>query len=81
MKYQSRYEQQEVLIDERFEIFDTNILVLERWGCIQDGLLLFQNQFMTGVVLDFEWGEVLFKSGVSFKRIRYSNPSMFLLIL
>ena len=26
---------------------------------------------MTGVVLVFEWGEVLFKSGVAFKRIRY----------
>ena len=44
---------------------------MERWGCIQDGLVLFQNQFMTGVVLDFEWGEVLFKSGIVFARTRY----------
>ena len=43
----------------------------ERWGCIQAGVLLFQNCFLTGVVLGFEGGEVLFKSGVAFKRIRY----------
>ena len=41
------------------------------WGCIQAGVLLFQNYVLTGVVLGFEWGEVLFKSGVAFKRIRY----------
>ena len=40
------------------------------WGYIQAGVVLFQNQFLTGVVLHFEWGEVLFKSGVAFKRIR-----------
>ena len=67
------------MIDKRFEIFDSNILALERWGCIQDGLVLFQNQFMTGVVMDFEWGEVLFKSGVAFKRIRYLD-SYFILV-
>ena len=41
-----------------------------QWGCIQAGLILFQNIFLTGVVLAFEGGEVLFKSGVAFKRIR-----------
>ena len=41
------------------------------WGCIQAGVLLFQSQFWTGVLLLFEWGEVLFKSGVAFARIRY----------
>ena len=41
------------------------------WGCIRAGVVLFQNQVLTGVVLDFEWGEVLFKSGVAFARIRY----------
>ena len=34
---------------------------------------MFQNQFLTGVVLVFERGEVLFKSEVAFKRIRYST--------
>ena len=33
---------------------------------------------MTGVVLDFEWGEILFKSGVAFKRIRYLRFKRFL---
>ena len=37
---------------------------------IQAGFVLFQNQCLTGVVLLFEWGEVLFKSGVAFARIR-----------
>ena len=46
---------------------------MERWGCILAGLVLFQSQFLTGVVLGFEWGEVLFKSGVAFKQIRYST--------
>ena len=41
------------------------------WGFIQAGVLLFQNQFWTGVVLLFEGGEVLFKSGIAFARIRY----------
>ena len=41
------------------------------WGCIQAGVVLFLNQFWTGVVLLFEGGEVLFKSGVAFARIRY----------
>ena len=40
------------------------------WGCIQAGVVLFQNQFWTGVVLLFEGGEVLFKSGAAFARIR-----------
>ena len=40
------------------------------WGCIQAGVVLFQNQFLTGVVLHFEWGEVLFKSGIAFARMR-----------
>ena len=34
------------------------------------GVVLLQNKFLTGVVLVFERGEVLFKSGVAFKRIR-----------
>ena len=44
---------------------------MEKWGCIQAGVVLFQNRFLTEVVLGFEWGEVLFKSGVAFKWIRY----------
>ena len=44
---------------------------LERWGCIRAGLVLFQNHFLSGLVLVFEWGELLFKSGLAFKRIRY----------
>ena len=35
------------------------------------GVVFFQNQFLTGVVLLLGWGEVLFKSGVAFARIRY----------
>ena len=35
------------------------------------GFYCFKTIFMTGVVLGFEWGEVLFKSGVVFARIRY----------
>ena len=41
------------------------------WGYIQAGVLLFQKCFLIGVVLVFEWSEVLLKSGVTFKRIRY----------
>ena len=41
------------------------------WGCIQAGVVLFQDQILTGVILVFHLGEVLFKSGVAFKRIRY----------
>ena len=37
------------------------------WGC---------NQFWSGVVLLFEGGEVLFKSGVVFTRIRYLNMGL-----
>ena len=37
---------------------------------IHSGVVLFQNQFLTGVALVFERGEVLFKSGVAFKQIR-----------
>ena len=33
---------------------------------------------MTGVVLLFEWGEVLFKSGVAFARIRYMTVKLLL---
>ena len=40
------------------------------WGCNQAGVVLIQHPFLTGVVLVFELGEVLFKSGVAFKRIR-----------
>ena len=47
--------------------------LVERWGCIQAGVVLFQNQLLTGVLLLFEWGEVLFKSGVAFARIQYTN--------
>ena len=43
---------------------------MEKLGCIQAGVVLFQNHFLTEVVLAFEWGEDLFKSGVAFKRIR-----------
>ena len=46
--------------------------ILEKvdWGCIQAGVVLFQYQFLTGVVLVFQRGGVLFKSGVVLKRIR-----------
>ena len=40
------------------------------WACIQAGVVLFQDQILTGVILVFHLGEVLFKSGVAFKRIR-----------
>ena len=40
---------------------------------MRGGVALFQNQFLTGVLLAFGWGEVLFKSGVAFKPIRYSK--------
>ena len=40
------------------------------WGCIQAEVVLFQYHFLTGVVLVFEGGEVLFKSGVLTARIR-----------
>ena len=43
------------------------------WGCIQAGVVLFQYQFLTGVLLVFQRGEVLFKSGVLTARIRYTN--------
>ena len=43
---------------------------MEKWGCIQTGVILFQNRCLTEVVLGFEWGEVLFKSGVALKRIQ-----------
>ena len=39
------------------------------WGCIRAGVVLFQNQFLTGAVLLFERGEFLFKFGVAFARI------------
>ena len=65
------FEQQEILIGiKSFKIFSTIALDLRRWGCIRAGLVLFQNQILTGVVLAFEEGEVLFRSGVAFKRIR-----------
>ena len=54
----------------RYKKFEVCSLV-KRCDCIQAGVILFQNQFLTGVVLGFEWDEVLFKSGVAFKRIRY----------
>ena len=57
----------EIALDGEVELYSS----WKRWGCIQAGVLLFQNYFLTGVVLGFEWGEVLFKSGVAFKRIRY----------
>ena len=42
------------------------------WGCIQAGVVLFQDQILTGVILVFHLGKVLFKSGVAFKQILYS---------
>ena len=41
------------------------------WGSIQAGVVFFQYHFLTGVVLVFSRGGVVFKSGVAFKRIRY----------
>ena len=41
------------------------------WGFIQAGVVYFPWQFLTGVLLVFEMGGVVFKSGVAFKRIRY----------
>ena len=62
------------------------LLLMERLGYIEAGkggvvfklVLLFQNFFLTGVVLGFELGEVLFKSGVAFKRIRYIKKGGYL---
>ena len=51
------------------------------WGCIQGGVVLFLNQFWTGVVLLFEGGEVLFKSGVVFARIRYVYHPIWSIVL
>ena len=48
------------------------------WGYIQAGVVLFQNQFLTRVVLHFEWGGVLFKSGVAFAWIRYFIKILYL---
>ena len=47
------------------------MLKLARVGLYSAGVVLFQNQFLTGVVLLIDWDEVLFKSGVVFSRIRY----------
>ena len=46
-------------------------------GCIWAGVVLFQYQFLTGVVLAFQRSEVLFKSGVVLKRIRYLHQDHF----
>ena len=43
------------------------------WGYNRDGVILFQFQFLTEGVLVFSSSEVIFKSGVAFKRIRYLN--------
>ena len=53
------------------------MLKLARVGLYSAGVVLFQNQFLTGVVLDFEWGEVLFKIGVAFEWIRYLFKDLF----
>ena len=46
--------------------------ILEKvdWGCIRGGVVLFQYQFLTGVVLVFQRGGALIKSGVLTARIR-----------
>ena len=51
-----------------------------RWVYDPDGVLfelyvLFQYQFLTGVVLVFQRGEVLFKSGVVLTQIRYQTSN------
>ena len=46
------------------------------WGYNRDGVILFQFQFLTEVVLLFSSSEVIFKSGVAFKRIRYVNYNL-----
>ena len=45
-------------------------------GYNRDGVILFQFQFLTEVVLLFSSSEVIFKSGVAFKRIRYVNYNL-----
>ena len=47
--------------------------------CIQAGVALFQNQSLTEVLSHYECGEVLFKSGVVFVRIRYVNRTLLIL--
>ena len=38
---------------------------MERWGCIRAGLVLFQHQFLTELVLALDWGEVLLRVGLN----------------
>ena len=40
-------------------------------GSNRDGVVSFQFKFLTGVVLKFLGGGVVFKTGVAFKQIRY----------
>ena len=42
---------------------------MDRWGSNQDRVVLFQYDFLTGVVLLFLGGWVVFKTGVAFKPI------------
>ena len=49
---------------------------MAEWGYNRDGVILFQFQFLTEVVLLFSSSEVIFKSGVAFKRIRYVNYNL-----
>ena len=48
-----------------------------RWGSIQAGVVFFQCHFLTGVLLVFYRGRVVFKSGVAFKRIQYAKCLQF----
>ena len=43
---------------------------MEGWGSNRDGVVFFQYHFLTGVVLVFLGGGVVFKTGVAFKPIR-----------
>ena len=63
-------------------VTNLKLLLMERWGYIQAGeggfvfklgFYCFKTIFLTGVVLSFEWGDVLFKSGVTFKECYFMS--------
>ena len=46
------------------------------WGSNRGGVVFFQFKFLTGVLLSFLGGGVVFKNGVAFKPIQYTfNPN------
>ena len=43
------------------------------WGSIQDGVILFQYSFLTGVLIIFWLGGVVIKTGALIELIRYTD--------